>query len=113
MLKIAIVDRGFTDMITAIALLKGLRKPFHLGMFDPEPRIDGSEGLRPSTATLLNSRVRDLTVDPEMRDNFRQLLDTNDAGGDRASADGGSIDHALVAGQPLLPFFEPHSKLLY
>jgi len=111
--KIAIVGRGFTGMMTAIALLKGLRKPFHLVMFDPQPKIDGGEGLRPSTATLLNSRVRDLSVDPEMRDDFRQWLDTHDAGRNRASADGGSSDYALVSGQQLLPFVESHSKLLY
>jgi hypothetical protein len=60
--KVAIVGRGFTGIMTAIALLKWFERPFHLVMFDPEPKIDGGEGVSPSATTLLNSRVRDLSL---------------------------------------------------
>ena len=36
-------------MMTAIALLKGFDRPFHLVMFDPSPKIDGGEGTGQST----------------------------------------------------------------
>ncbi|MBZ7927384.1 FAD/NAD(P)-binding protein (plasmid) [Ensifer adhaerens] len=75
--KIAIVGRGFTGLMVAIALLRAFKRPFHLVMYDPFPKIDGAESGRPSS-TLLNSRVRDLSIDPSLRDDFKQWLETND-----------------------------------
>ncbi|MBN9053749.1 MAG: FAD/NAD(P)-binding protein, partial [Rhizobiales bacterium] len=54
--RIAIVGRGFTGLMTAIALLKTVRSPFHLVMFDPYPKIDGGEGIGRPASELLNSR---------------------------------------------------------
>ncbi|WP_431673942.1 FAD/NAD(P)-binding protein [Rhizobium leguminosarum] len=36
--RIAIVGRGFTGIMTAIALFKRVERPFHLVMFDREQR---------------------------------------------------------------------------
>ena len=33
--RIAIVGRGFSGMMTAIALMRTVRAPFHLQLFDP------------------------------------------------------------------------------
>lgn len=76
--RIAIIGRGFTGIMTAIALFKGVTRPFHLVMFDPRARVDLGEGLNQSTAVVLPSRVRDLSVDPKSRDDFRDWLETND-----------------------------------
>jgi uncharacterized NAD(P)/FAD-binding protein YdhS len=95
--KIAIVGRGFTGIVTAIALLKGITRPFHLVMFDPRPKIDVSEGLRHSATTLLNSRVRDLSVDPAVKEDFRLWLEGEDFWRqDPAAVD---LDDAFVPGE--------------
>ena len=96
--KIAIVGRGFTGIMTAIGLLKGFARPFHLVMFDPQPKIDGGEAVSQSAATVLNSRVRDLSVDPDARDDFRQWLETDDAWRDRENPDA-QIEHLFVPGE--------------
>lgn len=97
--KVAIVGRGFTGVMTAIALLKGFDRPFHLVMYDPQPKIDGGEGVDRSAATLLNSRVRDLSVDPEVPEDFRRWLETDAAWRDRLDPDEGSVDHSFVPGE--------------
>jgi hypothetical protein len=38
--KVAIVGRGFTGMLTAIALLRMVNRPFHLVMYDPQQTVD-------------------------------------------------------------------------
>ncbi|MDO9416698.1 FAD/NAD(P)-binding protein [Pararhizobium sp.] len=96
--KIAIVGRGFTGIMTAIALLKGFERPFHLVMFDPQPKIDGGEDVNQSV-TLLNSRVRDLSVNPDRRDDFRQWLETDEAARQRLDAVNENVDHAFVPGE--------------
>ncbi|UNK40370.1 FAD/NAD(P)-binding protein (plasmid) [Shinella sp. H4-D48] len=98
--RIAVVGRGFTGMMTAIALLKTFDRPFHLVLHDPYPRIDGGEGIAHTASPLLNSRVRDLSIDPILRDDFRAWLETDgrwDEGG-QTSADG-AVDHAFVPGE--------------
>lgn len=97
--RIAIVGRGFTGLMTAIALLRTFKGPFHLVLYDPYPRIDGGEAGGRSVSPLLNSRVRDLSVDPAARDDFRQWLETNDGWGDREPSAAGSVDHAFVPGE--------------
>jgi uncharacterized NAD(P)/FAD-binding protein YdhS len=98
--RIAVVGRGFTGMMTAIALLKTFDRPFHLVLHDPYPRIDGGEGIAHAASPLLNSRVRDLSIDPLLRDDFRAWLETDgrwDEGGQTGVA--GAVDHAFVPGE--------------
>lgn len=97
--KVAIVGRGFTGIMTAIALLKGFHRPFHLVMFDPQPKIDGGEGVSQSATTVLNSRVRELSVDPEVRDDFRQWLEADDEWCDRLHPVAVSVEHSFVPGE--------------
>lgn len=97
--RIAIVGRGFTGLMTAIALLKTFHRPFHLVMFDPFPKIDGGESIGRPASALLNSRVRDLSVDPAARDDFRHWLETNDDWRDRGDPLSGNVDHAFVPGE--------------
>lgn len=97
--RIAIVGRGFTGLMTAIALLKTFHRPFHLVMFDPFPKIDGGEGIGRPASALLNSRVRDLSVDPTARDDFRQWLETNEDWRDHEDGLSGNVDHAFVPGE--------------
>ncbi|WP_411032760.1 FAD/NAD(P)-binding protein [Shinella sp. BYT-45] len=97
--RIAIVGRGFTGLMTAIALLKAFAHPFHLVMYDPHPKIDGGEAIGRPASTLLNSRVRDLSVDPAAREDFRQWLETNDAWRNGEQDAGGNVDHAFVPGE--------------
>ena len=97
--RIAIIGRGFTGLMTAIALLKNFQRPFHLVMFDPFPKIDGGESIGRPASPLLNSRVRDLSVDPLARDDFRRWLEE---GGDWRGVDppaSGNVDHAFVPGE--------------
>ncbi len=97
--KVAIVGRGFTGIMMAIALFKAFDRPFHLVMFDPEPKIDGGEGVSQSATTLLNSRVRDLSIDPKVQDDFRQWLNTDDAWRDRLNPAAVSVEHSFVPGE--------------
>ncbi|WP_429809204.1 FAD/NAD(P)-binding protein [Ensifer sp. B1-9] len=95
--RIAIVGRGFTGLMTAIALLRAFKRPFHLVMYDPFPKIDGAQSIGRPSSTLLNSRVRDLSVDPSLRDDFKQWLETNDRL--PAQSEEGDVDHAFVPGE--------------
>lgn len=99
MAKVGIVGRGFTGLMTAIALLKGFDRPFHLVMFDPQPKIEGGEVVSQTASTVLNSRVRDLSVDPNVPDDFRQWLETGDAWRDRVNPSAVSVEHAFVPGE--------------
>ncbi|WP_276121228.1 FAD/NAD(P)-binding protein [Pararhizobium qamdonense] len=95
--RIAIIGRGFTGIMNAIALLKGFDRPFHLVMFDPNPRINGGEGVSRSAKTVLNSRVRDLSVDPTIRMDFRHWLEADEEWRQEASREG--VDHSFVSGE--------------
>ena len=97
--RIAIVGRGFTGLMTAIALLKAFEGPFHLVLYDPYPKIDGGEAAGRSASTLLNSRVRDLSIDPAARDDFRRWLETGDVWCDREPSPAGNVDNAFVPGE--------------
>lgn len=97
--RIAVVGRGFTGLMTAIALLKNFDRPFHLVLYDPHPRIDGGEGVVPAASPLLNSRVRDLSIDPAARDDFRQWLETNAAWRDGETEAASGVEHAFVPGE--------------
>jgi uncharacterized NAD(P)/FAD-binding protein YdhS len=96
--KIAIVGRGFTGLMTSIALLKAITRPFHLVMYDPQQTVDISTGASQS-ATILNSRVRDLSLNPSMRDDFGRWIETS---AKRPSGDGNvdtSLDQSFVTGE--------------
>ncbi|WP_428424976.1 FAD/NAD(P)-binding protein [Pararhizobium sp.] len=97
--RIAIIGRGFTGIMNAIALLKGFDQPFHLVMYDPNPRINGGEDISRSGKTVLNSRVRDLSVDPDTRVDFRHWLEADDELSGREGAVGENLDHAFVSGE--------------
>ncbi|MGO7353085.1 hypothetical protein ACCS92_38510, partial [Rhizobium ruizarguesonis] len=64
--------------MTAIALFKRVDRPFHLVMFDPRAKIDIGEGISHPASTVLTSRVRYLSFDPELPDDFRRWLETDD-----------------------------------
>ncbi|WP_421590302.1 FAD/NAD(P)-binding protein [Shinella sp. M27] len=97
--RIAIIGRGFTGLMTAIALLKAFHHPFHLVMFDPFPKIDGGEGIGRPASPLLNSRVRDLSVNPLVRDDFRRWLEESDNWRGLERSGSGNVDHAFVPGE--------------
>ncbi|EJT04017.1 hypothetical protein RCCGE510_16644 [Rhizobium sp. CCGE 510] len=99
LVRIAIVGRGFTGIMTAIALFKRVDRPFHLIMFDPRAKIDIGEGISQPASTVLTSRVRDLSVDPELPDDFRRWLETNGSWDDRPISDRAGIEHAFVSGE--------------
>ncbi|MHC2295802.1 FAD/NAD(P)-binding protein [Rhizobium mongolense] len=96
--RIAIIGRGFTGIMTAIALFKRVDRPFHLVMFDPRAKIDISEGISQPASTVLTSRVRDLSVDPMLPDDFRRWLETDDTWRDRLTSDPADLEHAFVPG---------------
>ncbi|WP_337267181.1 FAD/NAD(P)-binding protein [Oryzifoliimicrobium ureilyticus] len=76
--RIAIVGRGFSGMMMAIALMKQLRTPFHLQLFDPCSSVSGGQALSSlGTSTILNSRVRDLSVSQGETDDFNDWLANN------------------------------------
>lgn len=95
--RIAIIGRGFTGIMNAIALLKGFDLPFHLVMFDPNPKINGGEGVSRLAKTVLNSRVRDLSVDPADRMDFKHWLEADEEWRQEASKEG--VDHSFVSGE--------------
>ncbi len=77
MLQIAIVGRGFSGMMMAIALLKTVTRPFQLRLFDPHPTVSGGQALASThSSEILNSRVRDLSVSGEPAD-FTDWLTEN------------------------------------
>jgi len=97
--KVAIVGRGFTGILTAIALLRTVKRPFHLVMYDPQQTVDLSRGVSQSATTLLNSRVRDLSVDPVVRDDFSRWLEAEQTLGDGANDEGAGLDQSFVPGE--------------
>ena len=74
-LQIAIVGRGFSGLMMAIALLKTVRQPFTLRLFDPQPIVSGGLALSPVRSTeILNSRARDLSVSTGDPQDFTRWL---------------------------------------
>lgn len=86
-LQIAVVGRGFSGLMSAIALLNTLGRPFELSLFDPSPAISGGQALAGACSTeILNSRARDLSVcDGEPKD-FTRWLQANGPFRDAVSA---------------------------
>jgi len=77
LLQIAVIGRGFSGMMMAIALLKTVTRPFQLRLFDPHSTISGGQALASAHSTeILNSRVRDLSVSGEP-DDFTDWLTDN------------------------------------
>lgn len=77
-LQIAIVGRGFSGLMMAIALLKSVSQPFRLRMFDPRPIVSGGQALATSRSTeILNSRARDLSVSTGEPKDFTRWLQAN------------------------------------
>ncbi|WP_428423628.1 FAD/NAD(P)-binding protein [Pararhizobium sp.] len=77
-LQIAIVGRGFSGLMMAIALLKSVNQPFRLRMFDPRPIISGGQALATAHSTeILNSRARDLSVSTGEPKDFTRWLQAN------------------------------------
>jgi uncharacterized NAD(P)/FAD-binding protein YdhS len=78
--RIAIVGRGFSGMMMAIALMNRVRVPFHLHLFDPNSSVSGGQALSSGNAgAILNSRVRDLSVSAGDPDDFNDWLCSNAA----------------------------------
>jgi len=76
--RFAIVGRGFSGMMMAIALMKTVRLPFHLQLFDPNSSVSGGQALSSArTSTILNTRVRDLSVSVGDTDDFNDWLCSN------------------------------------
>jgi uncharacterized NAD(P)/FAD-binding protein YdhS len=76
--RIAIVGRGFSGMMMAIALMRTVRTPFHLQLFDPNSSVSGGQALSAARAsTILNTRVRDLSVSLGDADDFNDWLCSN------------------------------------
>lgn len=76
--RIAIVGRGFSGMMTAIALMKTVRTPFHLQLFDPNSSVSGGQALSSARrSAILNTRVRDLSVSTGDADDFNDWLCSN------------------------------------
>ncbi|PKA42868.1 hypothetical protein CWR43_15145 [Rhizobium sullae] len=76
--RIAVVGRGFSGMMSAIALMKTVRTPFHLQLFDPNSSVSGGQALSSTrSSTILNTRVRDLSVSLGDADDFNDWLCSN------------------------------------
>jgi|GEM_PF-346513 len=76
--RIAVIGRGFSGMMMAIALMKTVRTPFHLQLFDPNSSVSGGQALASGhSSEILNSRVRDLSVSAGDPDDFNDWLCTN------------------------------------
>ncbi|WEX73792.1 FAD/NAD(P)-binding protein [Sinorhizobium numidicum] len=77
--EFAIVGRGFSGIMMAIALMKSVRVSFQLTMYDPHPSINGGQALSSAQSLeILNSRVRDLSVAAGQPDDFNDWLCAND-----------------------------------
>lgn len=77
-LQIAIVGRGFSGLMMAIALLKTVSQPFRLCMYDPRPIVSGGQALATARSTeILNSRARDLSVSTGEPKDFTRWLQAN------------------------------------
>ena len=75
---IAIVGRGFSGVMMAIALMKSVRAAFHVHLFDPQPTISGGQVLATAqSGEILNSRVRDLSVAAGQPEDFNDWLAAN------------------------------------
>jgi uncharacterized NAD(P)/FAD-binding protein YdhS len=86
-LEIAVVGRGFSGIMMAIALLKTVTQPFRLRLFDPAPTISGGQALAGARSTeILNSRARDLSVATGEPKDFTRWLQANAAFRDAVSA---------------------------
>ena len=73
--RIAVIGRGFSGMMIAIALMKTVRNPFHLQLFDPNSSVSGGQALASGhSSEILNSRVRDLSVSAGDPDDFNEWL---------------------------------------
>ncbi|HTO32130.1 MAG TPA: FAD/NAD(P)-binding protein, partial [Pararhizobium sp.] len=78
LLQIAVVGRGFSGLMMAIALLKSVRRPFRLRLFDPQPIVNGGQALATLRSTeILNSRARDLSVSLGEPKDFSRWLQAN------------------------------------
>ncbi|HEV7309190.1 FAD/NAD(P)-binding protein [Ensifer sp.] len=76
---IAIIGRGFSGVMMAIALMKSVRTAFHVHLFDPQPAISGGQVLAAAlSGEILNSRVRDLSVAAGQAEDFNDWLLAND-----------------------------------
>ncbi|WFU10937.1 FAD/NAD(P)-binding protein [Rhizobium sp. CB3090] len=76
--RIAVVGRGFSGMMMAIALMKTVRTPFHLQLFDPNSSVSGGQALASGhSSEILNSRVRDLSVSAGDPNDFNDWLCSN------------------------------------
>jgi uncharacterized NAD(P)/FAD-binding protein YdhS len=76
--RIAIVGRGFSGMMTAIALMRTMNTPFQLQLFDPNSSVSGGQALATGRSSeILNSRVRDLSVSAGDPDDFNDWLCAN------------------------------------
>ncbi|OLP56140.1 hypothetical protein BJF92_20300 [Rhizobium rhizosphaerae] len=86
-LKLAVIGRGFSGMMMAIALLRTLSQPFQLCLFDPKPTVSGGQALATKRSTeILNSRARDLSVSIGDPKDFTRWLQANAAFRDAVSA---------------------------
>jgi uncharacterized NAD(P)/FAD-binding protein YdhS len=78
LLHVAIIGRGFSGMMMAIALLKTIRQPFRLRLVDPMPTVSGGQALLTARSTeILNSRARDLSVSTGEPKDFTRWLQAN------------------------------------
>ncbi|MDQ0322408.1 putative NAD(P)/FAD-binding protein YdhS [Pararhizobium capsulatum DSM 1112] len=78
LLNVAVIGRGFSGMMMAIALLKTIRQPFRLRLIDPMPTVSGGQALLTARSTeILNSRARDLSVSTGEPKDFTRWLQAN------------------------------------
>jgi uncharacterized NAD(P)/FAD-binding protein YdhS len=78
LLQVAVIGRGFSGMMMAIALLKTVRQPFRLRLVDPMPTVSGGQALLTARSTeILNSRARDLSVSTGEPKDFTRWLQAN------------------------------------
>ncbi|MBD9491872.1 FAD/NAD(P)-binding protein [Ensifer sp. ENS11] len=76
--RIAIIGRGFSGIMMAIALMKSVRTAFHVHLFDPQPTISGGQVMAAAqSGEILNSRVRDLSVAAGQPEDFNDWLCAN------------------------------------
>ncbi|WP_457580426.1 FAD/NAD(P)-binding protein [Ensifer canadensis] len=76
--RIAIIGRGFSGIMMAIALMKSVRTAFHVHLFDPQPTISGGQVMAAAqSGEILNSRVRDLSVAAGQPEDFNEWLCAN------------------------------------
>ncbi len=77
--RIAIIGRGFSGIMMAIALMKSVRTAFHVHLFDPQPTISGGQVMAAAqSGEILNSRVRDLSVAAGQPEDFNDWLCGNE-----------------------------------